>query len=69
MSGVGVVLVLHDLAAAMNHADRVLVMHKGRVVADGAPDAALREDVIAEVWGVEARWVGDVGERALVVKG
>ncbi len=68
-AGVGVVLVLHDLAAAMNHADRVLVIHGGRVVADGAPGEALRAEVIAAVWGVEARWVGDEGERALVVKG
>ena len=68
-SGVGVVLVLHDLAAAMNHADRVLVMSKGRLVADGAPGEALREAVIGEVWGVEARWIGERGEKALVVKG
>ena len=71
--GVGVVLVLHDLAAAMNHADRVVVMdagkNGGRVVADGTPVEALREEVIARVWGVEAKWVGDEGERALVVKG
>lgn len=68
-AGVGVVLVLHDLPAAMNHADRVVVMEQGGVVADGAPGEALREEVIAGVWGVTARWVGDEGERALVVKG
>ena len=69
VGGVGVVLVLHDLAAAMNHADRVVVIHHGRVVADGAPGEALHEAVIARVWGVAARWVGDEGEKALVVKG
>ena len=69
LAGAGVVLVLHDLAAAMNHADRVVVIDDGRVVADGAPGAALRAEVIAGVWGVEARWVGNHGERALVVKG
>ena len=68
-AGVGVVLVLHDLAVAMNHADRVVVMDGGRVVADGAPGEALREEVIGRVWGVEARWIGGEGERALVVKG
>jgi len=68
-SGVGVVLVLHDLAAAMNHADRVLVMDQGRLVADGTPGEALRDEVIAEVWGVTARWIGERGEKALVVRG
>ena len=68
-AGVGVVMVLHDLPAAMNHADRVVVMDQGRMVADGAPEEALREAVIAGVWGVEAKWVGEVGERALVVRG
>ncbi|MBB4859721.1 iron complex transport system ATP-binding protein [Novosphingobium chloroacetimidivorans] len=65
--GRGVVLVLHDLATAMNHADRVLVLHHGRLVADGPPGHALSESVIREVWGVEARWLGEPGARALAI--
>lgn len=65
-AGAGVVLVLHDLAQAMNHADRVLVVKQSRLVADAAPDVALCEAVIADVWGVRARWIGEVGARALV---
>ena len=65
--GVGVVLVLHDLATAMNHADRVIVLEQGRVAADGPPHEALREDTIAAVWGIRARWLGDRGEQALSV--
>ncbi len=61
--GMGVVLVLHDLAQAMNHADRVVVLGQGRLIADGAPAAALSEAVIAKVWGVSARWVGVPGPR------
>ena len=64
--GAGVVLVLHDLALAMNHADRVLVLNQGRVAADGAPGEALSEKTIASVWGVTARWLGEPGARALV---
>jgi iron complex transport system ATP-binding protein len=63
--GLGVVLVLHDLAHAINHADRVIVLQNGRVAADGAPEAALAEPVLAAVWGVEARWLGEPGQRAL----
>ena len=66
--GAGVVLVLHDLAQAMNHAGRVLVLHEGRLVADGPPELALAEDVIARCWGVEARWLGEAGARALAVR-
>ncbi|MBU2587937.1 MAG: ABC transporter ATP-binding protein [Alphaproteobacteria bacterium] len=64
--GQGVVVVLHDLAIAMNHADRVLVLKDGRLIADGPPETALAADVIAQGWGVAARWLGDAGERALV---
>lgn len=64
--GKGVVLVLHDLATAMNHADRVVVLDRGRVAADGAPEDALAVEVVGRVWGVAARWIGEPGVRALV---
>lgn len=65
--GLGVALVLHDLAQAMNHAGRVVVLNGGQVVADGPPEQALSTEVIERVWGVTARWLGDPGARALVV--
>jgi iron complex transport system ATP-binding protein len=65
-AGAGVVLVLHDLALAMNHADRVLVLDHGRVTADGSPETALDPALIERVWGVRARWLGEPGARALV---
>lgn len=66
-AGAGLVIVVHDLATAMNHADRVLVLREGRVVSDGSPDDALSPQNIANGWGVEARWIGETGARALVV--
>jgi len=63
--GLGVALVLHDLAQAMNHADRVVVLEGGAIVADGPPATALAADVIERVWGVRARWLGDAGQHAL----
>lgn len=68
-AGAGVVLVLHDLALAMNHADRVLVLDGGRLAADGAPQDALSAANIAWIWGVEASWLGEPGARALVARG
>jgi iron complex transport system ATP-binding protein len=67
VKGAGVVLVLHDLAQAMNHADRVLVLNGGELAADGPPAEALGEPVIARVWGVEARWLGEQGSMALAL--
>jgi iron complex transport system ATP-binding protein len=65
-AGAGVVLVLHDLALAMNHADRAVVLDNGRVAADGACEDALDHRVIERVWGVPARWLGEPGARALI---
>ncbi|GGD96171.1 ABC transporter [Tsuneonella deserti] len=65
-AGAGVVLVLHDLTLAMNHADRVIVLDGGTKVADGAPGEALSATVIERVWRVPARWLGEPGARALV---
>ncbi len=62
----GVVIVLHDLATAMNHADRVLVLREGRLVADGTPESALSGEIIANTWGVNAHWIGEPGAQALV---
>lgn len=65
--GLGVVLVMHDLAQAMNHADRVLVLREGQLVEDGPPETALRAAAISAHWGVAASWLGDAGSRALAV--
>ncbi len=65
-AGQGVVVVLHDLALAMNHADHVLVLHESRLAAEGAPHQALTSEAIARVWGVETQWLGNPGRMALV---
>ena len=66
--GAGVVIALHDLALAMNHADRAVVLHMGKVVADAAPEQALDPRTIARAWGVDVRWLGEPGARALVAR-
>ena len=70
--GAGVVLVVHDLALAMNHADRVLVLDGGELASEGAPEIALSAEVIERVWGVKAHWIGagigNAGANALVIE-
>jgi iron complex transport system ATP-binding protein len=63
--GRGIVLVVHDLALAMNHADHVVVLDRGQVMAQGRPETALSEAVIRDVWGLDARWLGEPGRMAL----
>ena len=65
--GSGVVIVLHDLALAMNHADRVVVLDQGRIAADGVPADALSVDILRRVWNVDVRWLGQPGAQALVL--
>jgi iron complex transport system ATP-binding protein len=45
-----VVAVLHDLNAAAVHADRILMMSEGTVVADGSPRQVLRADLLGSVY-------------------
>lgn len=66
-AGRGVVLVVHDLATAMNHADQVLVLKNGVVEAEGPPETALASNVVHRVWNCPARWLGEPGERALSI--
>ncbi len=55
--GRGVVLTIHDLALAARIADRVVILHRGRIVADGTPEAALTPPTLREVYGIEAQWL------------
>jgi iron complex transport system ATP-binding protein len=47
-----VLAVIHDLLLAARFADRVLVMDRGRLVADGPPAEALGPERVAQVFGV-----------------
>ncbi|MBA6117992.1 ABC transporter ATP-binding protein [Pseudomonas sp. NC26] len=49
------VAVLHDINLAASQADWLVVLREGRVVACGAPEQVLRPQLLAEVYGVQAR--------------
>ena len=53
--GIGIVTVLHDLNLAAMYADRVLLLHQGRVLGLGAPADVLSEAAIAAGFGVRAQ--------------
>ena len=50
-----VVAVLHDLALAAQWADRIVLLHGGKTLAEGRPEAVLTPQLLAQVYGVEAR--------------
>jgi iron complex transport system ATP-binding protein len=52
--GALVIVVTHDLGLAARFADTVLVLSDGRLVSQGAPAAALSEQVMAEVFRISA---------------
>jgi iron complex transport system ATP-binding protein len=50
-AGMTVVLITHGLDVAAQFADRMLLLSRGRVAAEGPPDEVIREDVLGEVYG------------------
>ncbi|PTM39788.1 ABC transporter ATP-binding protein [Bosea sp. 124] len=48
----GVVVILHDLTLAGRFCDRLVLIDRGRVVADGPPATVLSDTNIADVFGV-----------------
>ena len=49
-----ILVVLHDLEIAMRFFDRLLVLHEGELVADGAPDGIMTEALLKSVFGINA---------------
>lgn len=52
-AGDAVVVVLHDLALAARHCDRVLVLDRGRVVVEGPPALVLDDALLARVYNIQ----------------
>jgi iron complex transport system ATP-binding protein len=64
--GGAMLAILHDLTLAARFADRVLVMDRGRIVADDVPSEALSPQQVAQIFGVEAMMV-DTGEGVALI--
>lgn len=65
--GGGVVLTIHDLTLAARIADRVIILDDGRVVADGAPQAALTPQILHDVYNIDAHWIEGNGETPPII--
>ena len=55
--GTTILAVLHDVGLAAHFFPRIVVLHRGRVVADGPPAEALTDETLREVFGVDPKVV------------
>lgn len=54
-----VLMATHDLNLAARHCTRLVVMHRGQIVADGLPADVLTPSMLAQVYGIEATLLRD----------
>lgn len=61
-TGTAVVAVLHDLNLAVRFADRIIVLRKGTVAADGSPAQTITSQMISDVFDVETNIGSEDGQ-------
>lgn len=59
LSGLGVMVVLHDLNLASQYADRLVLLESGKIKANGDAESVLTKEHIHEVYGYEGTIVRD----------
>ena len=65
-TGLTLVAAMHDLTLGAQYADRMVLLDRGRVAADGGPHDVLTEEAIARHYGASIRVV-DVEGRVAVI--
>ncbi|HEX7782226.1 MAG TPA: ABC transporter ATP-binding protein [Sphingobium sp.] len=64
--GVTVIAVLHDLTLAARFCDRLILLDRGQIAADGDPADVLNAQNLAQVYGIRA-WLGAVEGGPVVI--
>ena len=57
--GTSIIMVLHDLNLAARHADYMVAVKDGRIVADGTPEDIMTKEVLRETFKIDAQIVTD----------
>jgi iron complex transport system ATP-binding protein len=69
-SGLGVVVIAHDIGPVARWADRLVLLSNGRIVADGGPDRVLDSARLRDAYGIDVKVISDGPDRAIfAVKG
>ena len=66
--GTTVLMVLHDVNQTLRYADHVIMMKEGGVLAAGAPDEVITDDMLRETYGVQAQ-IARVSDRKICIFG
>jgi iron complex transport system ATP-binding protein len=61
-----VIAVLHDLAMAARFCDRLILLHQGRLIADGEPSVVLTPDNLRNCYDIRA-WIGTIEGQEVVL--
>jgi len=54
--GCGILAVLHDLTLAARFCDRLILLHRGGMIAQGGAEAVLSPENLARTYGIEAKY-------------
>ncbi|WP_151529829.1 MULTISPECIES: heme ABC transporter ATP-binding protein [unclassified Corynebacterium] len=60
-TGRGVLIIVHDLATAARHCDRLVLLQHGRMVVSGTPREVCTPEILSSVygWDIDVTWEGD----------
>ena len=61
-----VIAALHDLELAAKYSDKIILLHKGRIISTGRPEEVLTEENIKKTYGVDVKIVKDA-ELGLII--
>lgn len=61
-----VIVVLHDLSIAARFCDRLILLHMGRVIADGEPSVVLTPENLRNCYDIRA-WIGEIEGQEVVL--
>lgn len=64
---IAAVFIIHDLNLAARFADRVALLHQGKIKAVGTPQEVLREDLLSEVYDIPVRVLNDPAEGLIII--
>ena len=65
-AGALVIAVLHDLAMAARFCDRLILIHEGRLIADGTASTVLTPEHLSRCYNIRA-WTGTIESQAVVL--
>ena len=66
-SGIGILMASHDLNLAGAFADRMILLHDGRIAVEGAPGDVLEPGLLSRVYGVTMERIDRPGKTPVVI--